>query len=143
MFLDSTLQFSDAQALTVTAVSTNVIDLSLDRDIGKGEPMGVVVTVGVAADYTTMDETYQFTVQTSVDEAFSSPVTVVASAVINGDELPEGVSVVLPIGHTNLRYLRLNNTLAGTTPAVTIDAFLQPMSMIDGVEDYASGYAVT
>ncbi len=143
MFLDSQLQFSDAQALTATAVSTNIVDLSLDRDIGKGEPMGVLVTVGVAADFTTTDETYQFTVQTATDAAFTSPVTVVASATINGDQLTEGASVVLPIGHTNLQFLRVNNTLAGTTPTVTIDAFLQPMSMIDGTVDYASGFTVS
>jgi len=54
MILDSLLQFSDAQALTVTgAVSTNVIDLSNDRKIGIGEPMAAVVTIGVAADFTT------------------------------------------------------------------------------------------
>ena len=60
MILDSLLKFSDAQALTATADSTNVIDLSNDRDIGIGEPMALVVTVGVAADFTTGDETYQF-----------------------------------------------------------------------------------
>ena len=143
MFLDAELQFSAAQALTATAVSTNIVDLGVDRNIGKGEPMGVVVTVGVAADFTTADETYQFTVQTATDAAFTSPVTVVASATINGDELTEGAKVVLPIGHDNLQFLRVNNTLAGTTPTVTVDAYLQPLSMIDGTDDYASGFTVS
>lgn len=143
MYIDKELKFSDAQALTVTAVSTNVVDLGVDRDIGMGEPMAAVVTIGVAADYTTTDETYQFALQTSVDEAFSSPVVVVSSAVINGDELPAGAKVVLPVGHSNLRYLRINNTLAGTTPTVTVDAQLMPMSMIDGYTIYADGYDIT
>lgn len=143
MILDAELQFSDAQALTATAVSTNIVDLGADRNIGKGEPVAVVVSVGVAADFTTGDETYQFTVQTATDAAFTSPVTVVSSAVINGDELTEGKKIVLPLGYDNLQYLRVNNTLAGTTPTVTVDAFLQPLSMIDGTDDYASGFTVS
>lgn len=142
MFLDKQQQFSDAQALTATAVSTNVIDLGVDRDIGKGEPMAIVVTVGVAADFTSANETYQFVVQTDNDEAFGSITTHVQTAAINGDELTAGSKVVIPLGHTNERYLRMNYVLAGTTPSVTIDAYLQPMSMIDGVTDYASGYAI-
>lgn len=142
MNLDSQLRFSDAQALTATAVSTNVVDLSEDRDIGKGEPMAVVVSVGVAADFTTGDETYQFAIQTDDNEGFASPTVVTQTAAINGNELAAGALVVIPLGYTNEQYLRVNNILAGTTPSVTIDAYLQPMSMIDGVTDYASGYAV-
>lgn len=143
MILDKELQFSDAQALTATAVSTNVVDLSLDADIGVGEAMAVVVSIGVAADFTTTDETYQFIVQTATDAAFTSPITVVASAAINGDELAAGATVVLPIGYSNLQFLRVNNVLAGTTPTVTIDAYLSPLSFIDGYTFYADGFDIT
>lgn len=143
MYIDSQLQFSDAQALTATAVSTNVIDLSVDRDIGIGEAMCVAIFVGVDADYTTTDETYQFTVQTDDAEGFPSPTTVVQSAAINGDELTAGATVVLPIGYSNERYLRVNNVLAGTTPSITIDAVLMPLADVTGTVDYASGYTIT
>lgn len=143
MFLDSLLQFSNAQALTATAVSTNVVDLSEDRDIGIGEPMAAVVTVGVTADYTTTDETYTFTVQTDDNDSFSSATTVVASAAIPGNQLTAGAKVVLPLTFSNERYLRVNYTLAGTTPSVTVDAFLQPLRMIDGNVIYADGYDIT
>ena len=143
MYIDAQLKFSDAQALTATAVSTNVVDLGVDRDIGIGETQAVAVFVGVDADFTTGDETYQFTVQTSSDEAFTSPVTVVNSAAINGDELASGATVVLPIGYENLQYLRVNNVLAGTTPTITIDAVLMPMNDITGTVDYVSGYSIT
>ena len=142
MILDSLLKFSDAQALTATAVSTNVVPLSLDRDIGIGEPMGVVITVGVAADSTTGDETYQFQLQADDNDSFSSAsvigdVTVVAASLAAGDK------VVIPIGHSNEAFLRLNYVLGGTTPSVTVDALLQPLSMIDGTATYASGYSIT
>ena len=143
MYIDSQLKFSDAQALTATAVSTNIVDLSVDRKIGIGEEMAVAVFIGVAADYTTGDETYQFQIQTSVDEAFTSPVTVISSASIEGDQLGAGATVVLPLGHANLQYLRINNVLAGTTPTVTIDSVLMPYCDITGTVDYASGYTIT
>lgn len=142
MILDFQNQMSDAQALTATAVSTDVLDLDRDDNIGKGEPMAVVVPVVVAADYTTTDETYQFTVQTSTDEAFSSPITVVDSGTINGDVLTAGYKVVLPIGHSNERYLRVSYTLGGTTPSVTVDAYLVPLSDIDSWEANTSGYSI-
>ncbi len=143
MYIDSQLKFSDAQALTATAVSTNVVDLSVDRDIGIGEAMAVAIFVKVAADYTTTDETYQFTVQTDDAEGFPSPTIVVQSAAINGDELTAGAVVVLPIGYANEQFLRVNNTLAGTTPSVTVDAVLMPLADITGTVDYASGYSIT
>ena len=60
MYIDDFLKLSDAQALTATADSTNVIDLSSDRDIGKGQAMAFVVSEGVAADVADADETYSF-----------------------------------------------------------------------------------
>lgn len=143
MFLDSQLEFSNAQALTATAVSTNDIDLGVDRDIGIGEPMAIVITVGVDADFTTTDETYQFQLLTDNDVAFGSATVLSTTSAINGDDLTAGKSVVIPIGYTNERYLRMNNILAGTTPTITLDAYLQPMSMIDGKVDYANGYDIT
>lgn len=142
MILDSLLKFSDAQALTATAASTNVVDLSNDRVIGIGEPMALVVTVGVAADFTTTDETYQFDLQTDDNEGFSSA-TSIGSVAVPASALTAGDKVVIPLGHANQQYLRANYTLGGTTPSVTVDAFLQPLSMIDGAVTYPSGYSIT
>lgn len=141
MILDSKLQFSDAQALTGTADSTNVIDLSNDRDIGIGEPMALVVTVGVAADFTTTDETYQFQLETDDNAAMSSS-TIIGDVTVAAANLTAGDKVVIPLGHSNERYLQVVYTLGGTTPTVTVDAYLQPLSMIDGYVTYASGYSV-
>lgn len=142
MILDSLLKFSDAQALTATADSTNVIDLSNDRDIGKGEPMALVVTVGVAADLTTGDETYQFQLETDDNAAFSSA-TVIGDVTVAAANLAAGDKVVIPLGHSNERYLQARYVLGGTSPSVTVDAYLQPLSMIDASATYASGYSIT
>lgn len=140
MILDYYNQMSDAQALTATAVSTDVLDLDNDNNIGKGTPMGVAITVGVAADFTTGDETYKFTVQTSADN--STFTTVTETGALDGDTLPAGSIVVLPIGHSNSRYLRMNYTLAGTTPTITVDANLVPLDGIESFEALPSGYTV-
>tara|TARA_R110000772_G_scaffold107621_2_gene210143 strand:+ start:411 stop:842 length:432 start_codon:yes stop_codon:yes gene_type:complete len=143
MYVDSTQMFSDAQALTATAVSTNVVPLGTSRNIGKGEPMAVVVTFGVAADYTTGDETYQVVIQTDALAAMGSPVTVTSSAVINGDDLGLGAKIVVPIGFSNEEFLRLNYVLAGTSPTATVDAYLMPMNMIDSYESYADNVVIS
>jgi hypothetical protein len=142
MILDSLLKFSDAQALTATADSTNVIDLGIDQDIGIGEPMALVVTVGVAADSTTGDETYQFQLETDDNAAMTSS-TVIGDVTVAAANLTVGDKVVIPLGHSNERYLQARYVLGGTTPSVTVDAFLQPLSMVDGTVTYASGYSIT
>lgn len=58
MLLDSQLQFSAAQALTATAISTNVVDLgpfggltaNALRDIGAGEELHLSILVSTALD---------------------------------------------------------------------------------------------
>lgn len=48
MYVDSQLLFSDEQAVTSAAGSTNTINLGAVRDIGTGESLYVVVVVDVA-----------------------------------------------------------------------------------------------
>ena len=57
MILDAELQFSDAQAVTAAAGSTNTIDLSQVRDIGTGESLYVVVACTVAMTDASSDST--------------------------------------------------------------------------------------
>lgn len=140
MFVDSKLELSDAQALTATAVSTNVIPVS--GNIGPGEPMAVAVTVNVAADTTTGDETYQFVIQTATDAAFTTPVNLMATEAFDGSTLLEGYTFMVPLGSNNLSFLRMNYVLAGTTPTITVDAHLQPQSMIDNKQDLPINYVI-
>lgn len=142
MYVDNELQFSDAQALTATADSTNYIDLSNDRNIGRGEPMGLVITVGVAADVADADETYQFQLETDDNTSFSSS-TIIGDATIDGALLTAGSVHVIPLGQDNEQYLQVVYTLGGTTPSVTVDAFLQPLNMIANYDTYASGFTIS
>jgi len=57
MYIDAQGLFSDAQALTATAASTNIVDLGSDRNIGVGEEMVVAIFLDVAADDGDADET--------------------------------------------------------------------------------------
>ena len=140
MILDYYTELSNGQALTATAVSESVLDLDNDDNIGKGEPMGVAVTVAVAADYTTEDETYQFTLQTSSDDLTFTDL--ISTGAINGEDLKAGKVVVVPLGHVNDRYVRMNYTLAGTSPSITVNANLLPLSSIPSWEAHTSGFTI-
>jgi len=141
MIPDKLLRFSDAQALTVTAVSESVVDLSSDRNIGIGEPLAVVVGVDVAFDGTTTDETYVFTVQSG---STATPTTVIATRTITYAEAVVGAQFVIPLpADTSAgRYLRLNYTLGGTSPSGTVTAFLQPQNCIQNYVPYAKNYPI-
>lgn len=149
MIQDALLQFSDAQALTATAVSTNVIDLfananGQNSNIMDGTPMAVMIAPSVGADSTTGDETYAVSLQTDDNSGFSSPTTL-GTMTFTAAQLKAGISPAyfgVPSG-TYERYIRLNYTLGGTTPSMTIDAFLTPLSAIPKYSKYyKSGFEV-
>lgn len=130
MLISAQQTFSDAQALTGTAVSTNVIDLgatgtvlnapaALVRDIGKGNPVAIFVRLNVAAGGTS--PTIIVDVEVDDNVGFSSATTVASSAIKAGGAAGDEIylSVYLPEG-TNERYLRLNYTLGGTSPTYTV-----------------------
>jgi hypothetical protein len=157
MYLDAQAQFSDAQAVTTSAVGTNVIDLSVDRSMGNGEPLAVVITVDVAADQTTGDEDYTFQVEYASNAAQTTGRQLIGERIYesgtptapaqDADLLVVGYKVIIPIPPTTLaeseRYLGIRYVTAGSTPTITCSAFLQPMSMIDATNDYADGYDIT
>lgn len=144
MFLDSQLLFSDAQAVTADAASTNQIDLGVERNLFDGEPMAVVLQIDVAADGTTTDETYEFQIETDGDSAFGSPTDLVVHS-IGYASLTAGSTHVLPIpiGVSVERYLRLYYNVGGTSPSVTVTAFLQPLNMVQKYKSYADNITIS
>jgi len=121
--VDARLEFSSAQALTASADSTNVVDLTQTaRQIGAGRPMFVHFNVTVAADFTSGDETYTFGVATG---AAASLGTVLASRAIVAGTLVAGHNFTMAVPTTGvLRYVGVEYVLAGTSPTITVDAYL-------------------
>lgn len=158
MILDIFEQFSDSQALTATAVATNVKDLLTDRSIGNGEPMCVMFNVEVAADQTTGDEDYTFDVEYASDAAQTTGRKLIgqlkfesgtpAAPFLDADLLVAGYTFMIPIPVAPLsvseRYLGVRYTLAGTTPTITVSAYLMPLKMVDvGQVAYPKGFTFT
>lgn len=140
MIIDSQHLFSDAQALTATAASTNLIDLGAERRIGIGEPLAVVISCDVALGGTS--PTFVATLQSDDNASFSSAASVVASSSIS--TFAAGAKLVIPIPQGNTeRYIRLNYTLGGTSPTITVTSFLQPMNMIQNDVVYADGITIS
>jgi len=156
MYLDAELQFSDAQAVTTDAVGTNVIDLSVDRSIGNGEPMCVMFIVDVTADQTSGDEDYTFDVEYASNAAQSTGRQLIGRRVFesgtpdapaqDADLLVAGFSFYIPIPPTKLseseRYLGIRYDTLGATPIITMTAYLMPLSMVDATNNYADGFAI-
>lgn len=143
MYIDRQNKVSINQALTATAASTDLIDLGADRNIGVGEPMAFVVTVDVAAGGTS--PTVAIAVQTDDNASFSSAATVVSSATLVAAQLVAGAQFVIPIPPdlSMERFVRLNYTLGGTSPTVTVSAQLQPMNMIQSYFSYPDGFTIS
>lgn len=143
MYIDAQGKFSDGQALTASAVSSNVVDLGGDYNLGIGEPMAVVLVVDAAADGTDGNETYEAKIQFSSDEAFTSPVDSSSKFVPAGSAA--GSKFVLPVSpdQSGDRYMRLSYELGGTTPAVTFSAFLIPQNMVDNYVQYADAITIS
>lgn len=143
MYIDALHLFSDSQALTATAASTNVVDLGGDNNVGIGEPMAVVIAVEVAADDTTGDETYSVALQTDDNSSFSSATELGTATIVRGTAAGVKFVVGVPADERAERYLRLNYTLGGTTPTVTVSAFLIPQSMVQNYVSYADGFTIS
>lgn len=126
MILDDTLVLSDAQAITASAASTNIIDLgatgtafghaaALARDVGKG-PISIPIIVNVVETFATLTS-LQVALQVDDDAAFGSPTTIATGPAIAAATLVAGYRFTFPAElpeGTSERYLRLNYTVAGT-----------------------------
>lgn len=141
MLIDSLGQLSNAQALTATALSTNVVDfgnVTPKRQIGVGKQLWVVFCVTVAADFTTGDETYQFELYTSAAANMGSP-TVLATRAILAATLIAGFQFSMAVPRDGMKeFFSAHYTLAGTTPTVTVTAFVTDQEPVDHTT-YAAG----
>lgn len=126
MIFDLTTLFSDAQAITGDAASTNVIDLgapgrayghaaNLTRDVGKGECLPVHIQVVEAFNTLT---SLRVVIQSSSVENFGSDVQDEIEQTIPLAGLTAGRTIAIqciPPG-TDRRYLRVYYDVVGTNP---------------------------
>lgn len=110
MYIDSRLELSNKQELTVAGPSTNVIDVGEPRKLGPGQPMYVVLQTDdvVAADVTV-------TVQTASAEDFTGSEDI--ASVLVPAATAAGQRFVIGFPYSNKRYLRLNYSAAITATA--------------------------
>ncbi len=121
MIFDQQTLLSDAQAITASAASTNIIDLGpinagFSRDIGKGNPIPLRVQV-VEAFAAAGAGTLTVTLETDDNAGFASPAVVWTSPALAKGTLVPGYVIVpeyIPRG-TKEQFLRLNYTV-GTGP---------------------------
>lgn len=149
--VDDFLKLSAAQAVTASAVSTNTIDLSVNRDLGPGEDLRV--QIGVDQTVTAAGAaTVNFQVISSAAAALTSPTILGQTDAIGKAELTAGRKLIeVPIPRAALisaqalgqRYLGVQYTV-GTGPltAGQFTAYVVPYLVPDQGKTYPSGFSV-
>lgn len=152
MYIDTQSEFSDAQAVTSTAISTNVIDLQSEsqantlQNIGAGEDVYLVVQTQTTATDTSSDATLTVSLESdsTADLATSATVHYSSGAIAFADFATAGtrlVAVKLPEHASYERYLGVRYTVAdGPLTAGAFDAFIT--KDVPNEAYYASGFAV-
>jgi len=147
MYQDINLQLSAAQAVTVTALSTNVVDLGAAvRDMGKGERIQIDIRVGTAVTAAGA-ATVTFQVQVAdTPNMVTNVQTVVQSDAIPKALLVAGATIPITIDradpYVGRRYLAINYVVgtgpltAGTFTAGIVKEIQDPQTSL------ASGFVV-
>lgn len=127
--MDAQLLFSDAQAVTAAAASTNYVDLGAARNIGVGRPLYVLVTVDVALTDASSDSTvdvylYGDSTTTFTPDGKQKLFTVPAVAAAGS----KYVAAISPDFASNYRYIELyydpqngNLTTGSFTASIVLD----------------------
>jgi len=127
MIFDRTLLFSNAQAITADAASTDIVDLgatgtvygaaaALSRDLGRGE--SVPLLIQVVESFNTLTS-LRVVVQCDDNSGFSSAkdvleVTLPLASLVAGRTFP---IIAVPPG-VNERYMRIYYDVIGTNPTL-------------------------
>jgi len=110
--VDAILIFSDEQAITATAASTNVIDFGeANANLGAGTPLIInfIITEAFAALTSLQISLQHGATSTPATELVNLP-AIAAANLTKGAYIPE---IMIPSQH--LRYMRLYYTVAGST----------------------------
>lgn len=159
MILDTQAEFSDAQAVTATALSTNVLDLfsvlagggtkispNARIDVGDADHLYLVVQTNTAITDTSSDATLTVTLESADDAGITTNIVTHFStgALAFATYASQGTQIVkmrLPKGLYR-RYLAVRYTVAaGPFLTGAIDAFLTP-NVDNQRPTYKSGFTV-
>ena len=132
--LDALCLLSDAQVFSASGVSSSSYDvgnITPNRQIGDGQALAITVILDAAADFASSNETYPFEAIQSASSALTTPTILasqayIASGVLISSLLKVGYVIILPIpaGMPLQRFIGFNLTAGGTTPSVTLTAWL-------------------
>lgn len=142
MIIDAYTRFSNAQAITSNAGSTNVVDLNAVRDIAVGQPLYVVCQVTTAFTDSSSNSTVTVTVEDDNNSGFSSAATALQTIGVFAALSAVGTQLIVPLqlGVITQRFIRLKYTLAnGNLSAGAVSAFLTPDPQ--KWQAYAKGYS--
>lgn len=143
MITDYFTQVASAQAVTTSAVSTNVIDLLQNRDIGEGKKLIMAFATNTAWAGGTSIE---FQVIGSASNTLSAPIVLGTSGAIPiaDPRLTAGRMVYVDFNSlylsTGYRYIGANFNVVGTMSGGTVTA-----NIVETIEDtkfYPSGFTV-
>lgn len=146
MIIDRELRFSDAQALTTSAVSANIIDLVNPRDMGIGDRPALKLAMSVGTAFTsTGSSTLTILAQGSTDNSTwttyaQSPAIAKASLAANTEHIWDIDWPRKALGAAMPRYLRLSYTVGvADFTAGTLTAQL----VLDRQDDFAYPAGIT
>ncbi len=130
MFIDKELEFSDGQAITASAASTNLIDISQTVDVVPGVPLKLRLQIDEAFNLLT---TLTVAVQTDSTAAFSSAATVVSKDIALADlTLGADFDLGVLLGPSE-QFIRLYYTVTGTAPTTgQVSAFIEVYDAPEG-----------
>lgn len=113
MILDEQALFSNNQAITADAASTNAVKLGAG-EFASGTPIPIFIQVTEAFNNLT---SLEIKVQTAADAAFTTPVTLASQTILlaNLTKGAESSLIFLPKG--NLGFVRLYYDVTGTAPS--------------------------
>jgi len=123
--IDALQIFGENTNITASGVIGAVVDTK-----GLGWGKGTLVLDVKLAEDGDADETYAVAVEWSTDEAFTVPILDVTIPVTRGDvgrkfePVNNQVAGALDSSDAMYRYVRLSGVLAGTTPSLTVTAYL-------------------
>jgi hypothetical protein len=147
MLMDKQTLFSEAQAITATAASTNHIDLGVARNIGVGENLYLVLTVTEAFTDSGSDSTVTPSLETDEDDGFATALATIRTYDTLPALSPVGTKKIYRLDPVNdigtyKQFLRLKYTVAGgnlSTGKITAGLVVG----VEAIKDYPTNFNVT